>query len=105
MKKTVFSINLTYARKKKGWSRPEAAKIIGITLAKLESYEESRAEPSFDTLRSICNAYSIFDLYSFINNEHYFTQETPMKIDIKKRYQMLCGPVKIAVDALMGITT
>lgn len=103
--KTAFAKNLRIVRSAKGWTQEEASEIIGIKRSVLGSYEECRAEPSFEILISIANAYDIYDLYRFINDDNFLNNQTPKYPVslIETKYRLLTGPVKKAVNVLLGL--
>ena len=51
--------NIKKIRTTKGLSQTEFGKIFGITRGSIGSYEEGRAEPKIETLKTIANKFSI----------------------------------------------
>jgi transcriptional regulator with XRE-family HTH domain len=109
MKKSIFSQNLIKARKLKGWSQEGAAAAIreagaeNFKRSTLGSYEESRAEPSHDTLNAICIVFNIQDLKGFLTDAKFFESKTSPE-ELHSRYHKLPAPLKKVVDLLLGIT-
>lgn len=93
---TIFQANMKKARRNKNWSQEGAAKAIGITRAALGSYEEGRAEPNHDTLKSICLAYEIKDLQAFLHDSNYYTEHEPE--ELLDRYNKLPAYLKYIVN-------
>ncbi len=73
----IFSDNLRKARKSKGWSQEEAAKRLSVTRPAWGSYEEGRAEPSFELLQRICCVFGIKDLNAFLFGEPAINKKPP----------------------------
>ena len=70
--RTVFSDNISIARKRAGYTQKEAAEKIGIKLCTLASYEEARADPSIMTLISMMQLYGLKDLTALATNGSYY---------------------------------
>jgi transcriptional regulator with XRE-family HTH domain len=54
-----ISKNIRHLRQDKGWSQEQFAEKLGITRARIGSYEEDRCMPPIDTLVSISNLFHI----------------------------------------------
>ncbi len=51
--------NLKYLRQLKGWTQEECAQKLSIKRSSVGAYEESRAEPSIETLQIVCKLFKI----------------------------------------------
>jgi transcriptional regulator with XRE-family HTH domain len=72
--KRPLSINITAARKKKKLTQREAAAALKISRARYAAYEEDRAEPHYDILKTIMEFYKIEDMAPFIYNVDFWKE-------------------------------
>lgn len=109
MEKSTFAKNLKRARELKGWSQGDASAVARITRPSWGAYEESRAFPSAERLSAIAEVLNVEDdLYGFINNADFFDDQGRRRnirkaSKIEKKYHSLKPPIRMAVDALMGL--
>lgn len=99
-----FSKNLVETRKLYGYTQQEAAELIGIKRATLGAYEEGRAEPSYELLQRICNAYRITNLMAFLFLPYMQEDHPPLSGSIvEEKYLMLKGKERVLADVLLGL--
>lgn len=101
-----FAINIKRKRKENSWSQREAADVVHINPSTWASYEEGRAEPSFEILMKICKAIGIpvEDVGAFISDARYFDRGArTAQHQVVSRYNRLKPRQRMAVDILLGI--
>ncbi len=98
--------NLIKVRQYHHLTQKKAANLIGITRACLGAYEEGRSQPGLQNLLRICKVYSVSDIMSFINDEHFDVRSQiahRTNSFFEERYQALEPTTKKAVNILLGI--
>ena len=57
--KLLFGKNIERARLQKGYTRPQLAKLMGITLGGVSAWEYGRTRPDLDSLRHLCRVLNV----------------------------------------------
>ncbi len=78
--------NLKYLRQLKGWTQEECAQKLSIKRSSVGAYEESRAEPSIETLQIVCKLFKISLDELLLEDLNNTKAKTYME---KRRYQKL----------------
>lgn len=105
--KSAFSRNLVKIRHFHELTQQQAADKIGVNRASLASYEEGRAEPSFQVLMKICKGYQVENIESLLWNEKFLERSSPAKHTtdhpVVKAYSKAQGKEKQIVDFILGL--
>jgi transcriptional regulator with XRE-family HTH domain len=74
--KRPLSINITTARKRKGLTQEQQAKALKMDRPRYAAYEEDRAEPHYDLVKTIMDFHGIKeeDMYPFIFNKNFWKE-------------------------------
>lgn len=101
MSKT-FTNNLRQIRKEMRLTQEEMSSLLGMNRSRYSSYEEGRAEPSYEDLIVICRILKIKDLMSFIGGFEFKNEKVELS-DLERKYLQASERDKKLIQLILGI--